>query len=138
MWVPGHSGIMGNELADYMAKKEVSIGKAMNHKDIATPAGIRHHFRITQKTRQVKDWDRNTLRGYTYIYTDKGALMHWLHRLGRKDSSRCRCGEGAVQNAVHILKCTLVWDGKGRTLAQVGGEPEFCAQVPEFLQAQLD
>ena len=89
--MPGHKGGMENKLADYMAKKGTNMGRGRN---IATPAGIRHHVRITHRTKQGREWDRNTLRGYTYIYTDKDPFMHWLHRIGRKESSLYSCGGG--------------------------------------------
>ena len=64
--------------------------------------------------------------------------MQWLHQIGRKDSNRCQCDPGVIQNAVHIRQCRLVADGKGRTLEQVEDDPDFCSQVYQFLQAQLD
>lgn len=136
-WVPGHSGILGNELAGYKAKQGVRMGAAEGRGNIATPVAIRHHFRLTEQRVQVREWDRDALRGYTYIYTDKGPFMHWLNKLGRKDSSACPCGQGVVQNAAHILKCAAVADGRGRTLEQVDEDPDFCRQLFSFLQAQI-
>ena len=131
---PGHTGIVGTELADYKATQGVHIGMAKGEKNIATPVGIRQHFR---KRRQLKEWDRDAMSGYTYIYTDKGPFMYWLHQIGRKDDNKCSCNQGAVQNASHILKCKKVADGKGRTREQVEGDPHICREVFKFLQDQV-
>ena len=93
---PGHTGIVGTELADYKATQGVHIGMAKGEKNIATPVGIRQHFR---KRRQLKEWDRDAMRGYTYIYTDKGPFMYLLHKIGRKDRKKCSCSNATVQNA---------------------------------------
>lgn len=41
----------------------------------------------------------------------------------RAEDYKCVCGE--VQNVVHILSCTEVGGGKGRTLAQIDEDPDF-------------
>ena len=49
LWVPGHAGILGNEMADYKAKQGVHMGMAMGEKNRATPGGIKQHFRMTEE-----------------------------------------------------------------------------------------
>ena len=44
MWVKGHGGKVGNEMADTRAKREVWMGKRMHMPDIVTPAGIRQAY----------------------------------------------------------------------------------------------
>ena len=65
-WVKGHSGVMGNELADLRAKREVWEGVKRGEKNIATAGGIRHEFRVTWRTRQVHEWDSDALKAHTY------------------------------------------------------------------------
>ena len=69
--------------------------------NVATPGGIKHAFRYSRTTAQVKEWDREALAVHTYIYTDKGPFNQWLHKIGRTDSPLCECGP-VVQNAAHI------------------------------------
>lgn len=72
MWVKGHSRVVGDEMADFKAKEGVALGIMKGAKSIATPAGIRQMYRISRKTRQVAEWDRNALEGLSYICTDRG------------------------------------------------------------------
>ena len=130
-WVKGHSGVMGNELADLRVKKGVWEGTRRGEANIATAAGIRHEFRVTRKSKQVQEWDRDALKGHTYLYTERGPFKTWLHKIGREDSPRCPCGE-AAQSAAHVLKCRLViggkrdrqrtWNSAGRCLISYGIE----------------
>ena len=136
VWVPGHTGIMGNDMADYRAKLGVHMGSIGGLRSKVTPAGIKQLFRLTDKRKQVSELDRNAPKWYTYIYTDKGPFMYWLHKIGRKDSSVCPCGEGIIQNVAHIRRCKGVEDGR-RTMEQIEDDPEVCAQVHKFLQAQV-
>ena len=79
-------------------------GARRGDQNIAMAGGIRHEFRVTWQTKQVHEWDREALKGHTYIYTDRGPFREWLHKIGRTDSPMCPCGE-AVQNAAHIMTC---------------------------------
>ena len=64
----GHSGVAGNEMADYRTKEGAIRGKLLRMPSIATPAGIRQAFKINQKNRQVAEWDRKALKGLIYLY----------------------------------------------------------------------
>ena len=71
MWVKGHSAVVGNELADYKAKEEMAVGRAIGYRGVCAPAGIRHKFRISWRTKWVAEWDRQALEGLSYICTDR-------------------------------------------------------------------
>ena len=83
-------------------------------KNIATAAGIKHEFRVTWRSKQVQVWDRDALKGHTYIYTHRGPFKAWLLQIGKEESPICPCGE-AVQNAAHVLKCKPVVGGEERS-----------------------
>ena len=85
MWVKGHDGVEGNEEADARAKRGVREGKRMHKPDIATPAGIRHAFRIHGKTPAHLGWNSTAVRGLTYMITDKGPQAGWLKEIGKVD-----------------------------------------------------
>ena len=94
---------------------------------MATASEIRHEFRVTWRTKKVQGWDREALKGHTYICSDRGPFKVWLHNIGRAESTMCKCGE-AAQNAAHILKCRMVGGGE-----KSADNEEFCTAVFNFL-----
>ena len=122
--------MLGNELADLRAKDEAWMGVSRAERYIATVGGIRHEFRVTWRSKQVHEWDREALKGHTDICTDRGPFKGWLHKIGRADSPMCPCRE-APQNAAHIMNCKLVSGGETRSAEDM----EFCRGVFKLLGA---
>ena len=71
------------------------------------------------------------MKGLTYVMTDRGLLGGWLKVIGRSEDDRCGCGE--IQNAVHLRRCKLVGDGKGRRIEECQKDMEWCEAVTDFL-----
>jgi len=46
-----------------------------------------------------------------YVTTDRGSLKCWPWVIWRAEDDKCECG--IAQNAVHMVGCLLVGDGKG-------------------------
>jgi len=134
MWVKGHDGIEGNELADRKAKEEVSRGVWMNKPDIVTPAGIRQAYRLHGKAPKHLSWSRWAVRGLTYMVTDKGTQAQWLKTIGKTDDASCVCDGWTPQNAAHLYMCPWVGDGKGRRRESIFEDEEWCGEVARFLQ----
>ena len=130
-WVKGHSGVEGNEQADRRAREGVARGVWESDPSLATPAGIRQTYQLFQK-RHMK-WDRDELRGLTYLHTDKGPMRHWLFKIGRAEDPRCGCG--AVQNEAHLLTSGFV-GGRKRQWEQIWDNRELCGEVTRFLRNQ--
>jgi len=134
MWVKGHDGVEGNERADARAKKGVKQGKRMHMPDIATPAGIRHAFRIHGKAPAHLKWNGTAVRGLAYMITDKGPQAGWLKEIGKVDDGSCPCDGWTVQNAAHLLSCPWVGDGKGRTREMLWEDEKWCEDLARFVQ----
>jgi len=66
IWVKGHDGAEGNEMADARAKKEVGRGRRMHKPDIVTPAGIRQAYRLHGGTPAHLRWSRLAIRADIY------------------------------------------------------------------------
>ena len=79
-------------------------------------------------------WHRNALKALTYLYTDRGPLRGWLYKICRAMDDKC--SYGTHQNAVHMLRCTEVGDGKARTLEKVEKDMWWCSEVFEFLHKE--
>ena len=130
LWVKGHSGVKGNELADGGAKERVMEGQWKSELSIATPAGIRQAYPLFWREPHMK-WDRTELRGLTYLHTDRGPMKAWLHRIGRAEDPLCECGQ--VQNAAHLMESGCV-KGRRKKWEDIWTDREFCAEVVDFLK----
>ena len=130
MWVKGHAEVEVNEAADRGAKIRAYGGRVVHRVSVLTSSGIRHDHRIHLKPPHFK-WSRKQLKGLTYIVTDRGPMKWWQWVIKRADNPFCQCG--AIQNAVHLIRCHLVADGNGRSLAQVEEDTEWCQLVVDFL-----
>ena len=130
MWVKGHAGVEGNEVADKRAKIRAYGGRVAQRASILTTAGIRQDYPVHSKPPHLK-WTRRQVKGLTFITTDRGPMKHGQWIMKRADNPFCQCGE--IQNAVHLMRCRLVVDGKGRRPEQVGEDREWCQAVVDFM-----
>jgi len=134
MWVKGHSGEKGNEEADRMARRAVDMGVRLMEKEIATPAGIKQQFPIYPKAPAHIGWSRTAGRGLVYMITDKGPQRQWMWEIGKEERQQCVCDGWTAQNAAHLMQCSWVGDGKGRTSEMVWEDEKWCEAVAEFIK----
>jgi len=89
MWVKGHSGVAGNEMADKTARKAVKMGRRTQGRAIATPLGIKQEFPIYPKAPAHMKWSPMAVRGLVYMVTDKGPQRQWLWEIGKAEERWC-------------------------------------------------
>ena len=59
----------------------------MHLPDIPTPVGIRQSYMIHEVSKQVCSWDREALKGLTYLLTDRSS---WHKMIGRAEDANCK------------------------------------------------
>ena len=47
-------------------------------------------------------WSRKAMSAYTWCRSNKGSQNEWLHRIGKTDTDKCRCGK--VMTGTHVVE----------------------------------
>lgn len=113
VWIPTHSGILGNETADYLAKRVISKGqispKLIPHSDFCS---IPRKKYIVDSIKFLKT--QGNLKGIKYFNSfEEITLKPWFHKLKLNRESivtccRLRSDHNALNHSLH--RCNLVAD----------------------------
>ncbi|VDO10797.1 unnamed protein product [Rodentolepis nana] len=122
-WIPGHCGIIGNELADTLAKKGTTILQCMDRPMSfhTMKALIRREFQTSRcnelKTRtkekqwtvalsDIPDWPRIEAVAEFRLRTGRDCLAKHLHRLGVHTQPTCPlCNLQEETEKTHLIRC---------------------------------
>ena len=132
MWVPGHSGIRGNETADQLAKAGAEAGFMGPEPAVGVPCCMgREMIRGWLRNQHLASWrskegcrqaraligdsprgdlaacimslSRREARLVTQILTGHGTLRYHQHRLGLSAKPNCRGCEALEESSLHVL-----------------------------------
>ncbi|KAH6941058.1 hypothetical protein HPB50_012756 [Hyalomma asiaticum] len=90
--VPGHSGVFGNELADFLASRAAVRGEA--HRALLTPRAVRAALRNQERLRWARDWTENSADTY---------FLYGLHECRRFQAGSPRTGHSMRDGVDHYL-----------------------------------
>ena len=109
-WVRSHIGIPGNEAVDRAAEFQSFLGPVAGSPNITTFEGLRAHGKAIRKEARSQPgfgmgnrpmWNRRSLSAYTWMRSNRGPQLEWLHKIRKTDSLLCPCG--AIQSGDHIV-----------------------------------
>ncbi|KMQ83293.1 pol-like protein [Lasius niger] len=112
VWIPDHSGILGNETADHLAKRAITHGqllrRPLSHTDLFSI--LRTEF-IADSSKFLKNQGRR--KGHKYFLNfEELCLKPWFHKLNLSRESIVTCcrirSNHALNHSLH--RCNLIQD----------------------------
>ncbi|KAH6920327.1 hypothetical protein HPB50_028685 [Hyalomma asiaticum] len=131
--VPGHSGVFGNELADFLASRAAVRGQA--RRTLLTPRAVRAVLRRQERLRWAREWTENSADTYLYrwvprvsevpawfppnralvtLLTGHGRFVSYFHRFNLIRDPHCACGQVCDGVDHYIFQCPITRHLTGR------------------------
>ncbi|GIY00343.1 uncharacterized protein CEXT_145251 [Caerostris extrusa] len=123
-WIKAHTGIMGNERADFLAK-DATTNPDSFLESLPTPKSyIRYHLKKLFEQQWQEEWDTATTGRrthnflpkvshkmatnllITYFVTGHGPFPNYLNRFGITENDLCLCGESGTPDH-YLFSCPM-------------------------------
>ena len=70
------------------------------------------------------------------LRNDRPQPPEWLLAIGKTENAGCKYR--VAHNAVYVLECKEIADGKGRKWEEIWQDQEWCRAVTVFLRSQME
>ena len=107
-WIPAHTSIMGNDIADQLAKEGREKDQPPSHLSCREVKTLIHNKKKQSSTARLEDTAQTSTHSIIFcLRTGHCRLNSHLKRIGVKTSAQCPCGEVDETPEHYLQSCSL-------------------------------
>ena len=137
-WCKGHSGVIGNELADFFAKNSVCSPTVPNDVQPFSISDLKKKVKVTSNINWLDRWNSCTTGRQTHLFIPHNAPSHiinfnfshkvtqiltghcklnfYLSNIGKSINPVCVCGKAIDTVSHYLFNCTLEGENRIKTI----------------------